>query len=309
MKTKIIVFVGACLLSIGVFVWRSQRLPAPVAKPGVLNLSHVLADTKVIALVDLAKPAAANLWKKIVDKIAASDGKTPTRISKNCAADVLMRVESLVLSSSHTLAEIRSDYAVVVRGRFEQKSLKRCVQEVSEGAPVEAEGHTFYRGASNKWLSIVSSDAVVFGTFDRVKGVVAAFDGRAPIATAENVPELLEWQRALRGQAMVVGALIPDGYAAKHHASYTVLATLLDVKSVLLTADVEAGEVVLRARLNAANANRANEVRTSLVQLVKLVFRRDADAEGVAKVRGTNVEARVALTKHQSEALAAKFEL
>jgi hypothetical protein len=299
-------------LGVGAFVLRHLREPQPASeKSSGFDLARLPADTQVIARIDVRKPAVTELWRKFVSRISSSSGSTPSPISPSCASDVLVHVHSLVLSSSQTLDNVRGDYAVLVRGRFRKAALERCADEVSrgKGSRREVDGHTFYPGAADKWLAIISADAVVFGTFDRVKGVVAAFDGRGPVATAEKVSELVEWQNAIRSQPLMLGARLPEGYAAKRFANQSLLATLLDVKSLLVTADIEADALVLRARLNASDANRAEGVRASVANIANMMFRSDAKGEDIAKVRGSNVEARLALTKKQSEFLAARFKL
>jgi hypothetical protein len=305
------VVIGVLALGVGVLTLRGRHpQPAPSAAAASLDLARLPADTQVIARLDVTKPQAARIWQKLVERMASSD-EGAARISASCRAEVLTRVESMVLSSGQELGDVRKDYAVVVHGNFEQKTLERCAEELSKdlGTPREADGHVFYPGAADKWLAVVSSKAVVLGTFDRVKGVVAAFDGRGPLATADRIPELVGWQDAIVKQPFMLGARLPEGYATKQFASQALLATVLDVKSFLLTADIESGDIVLRARLSANDPKRAEDIRTGVARLVKMAFMNNGKSEDIAQVRGSTVEAKVALTKQQGDSIAARFKL
>lgn len=313
-RRRIAAVVGAALLVLGLafLVYRS-RLAPPALPPNAasLDLSRLPADTRLVARVDLEKPAMAKIFKTFIERAIDRQKSGEQRLPASCVNEVFPRIRSLLLSSSQTFDEAKNDHAVVVHGRFERPSLERCVTEVTRphGSTRQIGKHTFYPGAGEKWIAIASPETVVYGTLGRVRQVVATFDGELPALSAGSVPELAQWERAFKGQSIVIGSLVPKGYAARRYAEFTVFATLLDVKAVLVTGDLGDQGLVLQAYLQAEDPARAQDVRASLALLVKKMFKRGSDADPVAQARGTNVEATVALTKPQTDALLARFKL
>jgi hypothetical protein len=267
-KVGLVLF-GLALCAVGVaYALRVTALEAPQGR--VLPLTEVLArvpaDSQLVIRIGLGEPMLFNA----VEAIAKRQGQSAfDEAMTACGKDFLSKVDDFVISASEVTRDISPHATALLQGRFEPGELQACLEKLAppSGARADFEGHPLVQLKGTLWGTVLSQNAVVYGSEARLHSFIRLADGRG----GENLlhdPAWADLAQKGKGQPLWAGIVMSEG-VLRELGDGIVAQVLARVDRLVVSGGFEKSQLTMHLEMLTTDDDKAGGVVSTLKQVAE----------------------------------------